>query len=63
MSNPSSKHMNAAKRIIRYIKGTSSFELRYERGMKKHSIQGFSDSDFAGDNCDWKSTSRQVFFI
>ena len=31
--------------------------------MKKHSIQGFSDSDFAGDSYDWKSTSGQVFFI
>ena len=63
MSNPSSKHMNAAKRVLRYIKGTSSFGLRYERGMKKHSIQGFSDSDFAGDSYDRKSTCRQVFFI
>ena len=62
MSNPSSEHMNAAKRVLRYIKGTSSFGLRYERGMK-HSIQGFSDSDFAGDSYDRKSTSGQVFFI
>ena len=38
MSNPSSEHMNAAKRVLRYIKRTSSFGLRYERGMKKHSI-------------------------
>ena len=37
MSNPSSEHMNPAKRVLRYIKGTSSFGLRYERG-KKHSI-------------------------
>ena len=54
--------MNAAKRVLRYIKGTSSLGLRYERGMKKHSIQGFSDSDFAGDSDDRKSTSVQVFF-
>ena len=63
MSNPSSEHMNAAKRVLRYIKGTSSFGLRYERGMKNHSIQGFSDSDFAGDSYDRKSTSGQVFFM
>ena len=54
--------MNAAKRVLRYMKGTSSLGLRYERGMKKHSIQGFSDSDFAGDSDDRKSTSVQVFF-
>ena len=63
MSKPSSEHMNAAKRVLRYIKGTSSFGLRYERGMKKHFVQGFSDSDFAGDKFDRKSTSGQVFFI
>ena len=63
MSNPSSEHMNTAKRVLRYIKGTSSFGLRYERCMKKHSIKGFSDSDFAGDSYDRKSTSIQVFFI
>ena len=63
MSNPSSEHMNATKRVLRYIKGTSSFGLKYERGMKKHSIQGFSDSDFPGDSNDRKSTSSQVFFI
>ena len=63
MSKPSSEHMNAAKRVLRYIKGTSSFGLRYERGMKKHFVQGFSDSDFAGDKFDRESTSGQVFFI
>ena len=63
MNNLSSEHMNAAKRVLRYIKGTLSFGLRYERGEKKHSIQGFSDSDFARDSDDRKSTSGQVFFI
>ena len=63
MNNPSSKHMNAAKRILRYIKRTSSFGLRYEKGKKNRSIQGFSDNDFAGYSDDRKSTTGQVFFI
>ena len=64
MSKPNSEHMSAAKRILRYIRGTSSFGLRYEKGKKKnYSIQGFSDNDFAGDSEDRKSTTGQVFFI
>ena len=63
MSKPNSEHMSAAKRILRYIRGTSSFGLRYEKGKKNYSVQGFSDSDFAGDSDDRKSTTGQVFFI
>ena len=63
MNNPSSEHISAAKRILRYIKGTSSFGLRYEKVKKKHSIQGCSDNDFAGDSDDQKSKTGQVFFI
>ena len=63
MNKSSSEHMSAAKRILRYIKGTSSFGLRYERGKRNYSIQGFNDSDFAGDSDDRKSTTDQVFFM
>ena len=63
MGKPNSEYMSAAKRILRYIRGTSSLSLRYERGKKNYSIQGFSDSDFAGDSDDRKSTTSQVFFI
>ena len=63
MSKPNSEHMSAAKRILRYIRGTSSFRLRYERGKKNYSIQGFSDNDFAGDSDDRKSITGQLFFM
>ena len=63
MSNLNSEHMSAAKRILRYIRGTSSFGLRYEKGKRNYSIQGFSNSDFAGDSNDRKSTTGQIFFI
>ena len=63
MSKPNSEHMSAAKRILRYIRGTSLFGLRYERGKKNFVVQGFSDSDFAGDRNDRKSTTGQVFFL
>ena len=63
MSKPNSEHMSEAKRILRYIRGTSLFGLRYERGKKNFVVQGFSDSDFAGDRNDRKSTTGQVFFL
>ena len=63
MNKLNSEHMNAAKRILRYIKGTSSFGLRYERRKKHYIIQGYSDSDFARDNDDRKSTVGQIFFF
>ena len=63
MSKPNSEHMSVAKRVLRYIKGTSSFRLRFERGKKNYSIQGYNDSDFAGDSDDRKSTTCQIYFL
>ena len=63
MSNPNSEQMSSAKQIVRYIRGTSSFGLRYEKGKRNYSIEGFSKSDFAGDSNDRKSTTGQIFFI
>ena len=34
MNKPNSEYMSAAKRILRYIRGTSSFRLRYEKGKR-----------------------------
>ena len=63
MNKTNSEHMNASKRILRYIKATSSFGLRYERGKKWYTIQGYSDSDFARGIDDRKSTTGQIFFV
>ena len=63
MNEPNSEHMNATKSIMRYIKGKSSFRLKYEIGKKQYLIQGYSDSDFARDNDDRKSTTGQIFFF
>ena len=63
MKKSNSKYMNAAKRILRYIRGTSSFDLRYEKGKRQYIIQCSSDSDSAGDNDDQKSTNGQILFL
>ena len=62
MSKPYSNHMAAAKRILRYIKGTPEYGLVYESD-KKLRLTGYCDSDYAGDIDDRKSTSGYIFLL
>jgi len=52
----------AVKRIMRYLKGTIDFGLCYNKGLSDECL-GYSDSDWAGDIGDRKSTSGYVFQI
>ena len=61
-SNPTTQHMTAVKRILRYLRGTTTLGLLYKRNGSK-AIVGFSDSDWGGDVDDRKSTSGYVFQI
>ena len=52
------------KHILRYLKGTIRYGCNYERGTElKPFLLGFSDSDFAGDVEDRKSTTCVVCFL
>lgn len=62
MENPTEMHLRAAKRIFRYLKGTTDFGIFYKK-VKKSSFLGFTDSDYAGDIDDRKSTSGNVFLM
>ena len=62
MSKPYSNHLVAAKRILRYIKGTSDYGLIY-KGNEVSKLVGFYDSDYAGDYDDRKSTSGYIFLL
>ncbi|GAU30874.1 hypothetical protein TSUD_15600 [Trifolium subterraneum] len=59
MSNPKASHMGAAKRILRYLKGTQDFGLAFPTSNKESKIEleGFSDSDWCGDKEDRRITS------
>ena len=48
MENPTEMHLRAAKRIFRYLKGTSDFGIFYKKG-RQSSFLGFTDSDYEGD--------------
>ena len=48
MENPKTTHFKAAKRILRYIKGTTNFSLLYSFS-NDYKLVGYSDSDWGGD--------------
>ncbi|KAE8254572.1 hypothetical protein A4X13_0g3372 [Tilletia indica] len=63
-SDPSSIHLIAAKRVLRYLRKTSGAKLTFG-GRKDEELQmeGFVDSDWAADRDDRRSTSGFVFTI
>ena len=62
MSKSYSNHMTAAKRILRYVKGTINFGLKYKSDEGSDLI-GYCDNDYTGDLDDRKSTSGFIFFL
>lgn len=62
MSNPTQMHWQACKRILRYLQGTLNLGIMYKKGGNTDLI-GFTDSDYAGDIEDRKSTSGYVFVL
>ncbi|GJT32150.1 retrovirus-related pol polyprotein from transposon TNT 1-94 [Tanacetum coccineum] len=53
---PKTSHLEAVKRIFRYIKGTTHLGLWYPKGTGIETVV-YADSDHAGDYVDRKSTS------
>jgi hypothetical protein len=56
-------HLIASKHVIRYLKGTVEYGLRYVADCE-FGLVGYIDSDWAGSGVtDWKSTSRCCFSL
>ncbi|GJY59313.1 retrovirus-related pol polyprotein from transposon TNT 1-94 [Tanacetum coccineum] len=60
--DPKTSHLEAVKRIFRYIKGTTHLGLWYPKGTDIE-IVVYTDSDHAGDYVDRKSTSGICTFV
>ncbi|XP_073311012.1 secreted RxLR effector protein 161-like [Primulina huaijiensis] len=60
MHCPSEVHLRAAKRVIRYVKGTTDLGVKFTKS-KEFKLVGFSDSDWGGSADDMKSTSGYCF--
>jgi hypothetical protein len=62
MAKPTELHLMAAKRVLRYLKGTIGLGVLY----KKEGCEGlvaYADSNYAGDIEDKKSTSGYAFML
>ena len=55
-------HLKAARRILRYIKGTINYGLIYDNDVNLDP-KGYCDADSAGSPNDRRSISRYVFMI
>ena len=62
MTEPRQIHWVEAKHILRYLRGTITYGLRYTSsdGLFLH---GYSDVDWVGSPVDWKSTSGYCFSL
>eukprot|EP00253_Pinus_taeda_P005822 PITA_05822 len=55
MANPGKEHWSAVKWVLRYLRGTSSYCISYNKSSEF--VCGYVDSDFAGDLDKRRSTS------
>jgi hypothetical protein len=62
MVEPRGVHLIAAKHVMRYLKGTIDYGLRYVSDCEI-SLQGFTNSDWVGSVADHKSTSGCCFSL
>ncbi|XP_038687506.1 secreted RxLR effector protein 161-like [Tripterygium wilfordii] len=60
MEKPFSNHWEAAKRILRYVRGTLDHGIFYEANIPINLV-GYIDSDVAGSMDDSKSISGYIF--
>jgi hypothetical protein len=63
LQNLSKEHETAAKRVLRYLKGTQHYGLTFQYNLNEPIVFGYSDTDWAGDADTRRSTSGYSFFV
>src|SRR3984885_12829257 len=61
-ANPKEMHLQAVKRIFKYLQGTQNYGLWYPRDTDL-TLHAYTDADWAGSVDDRKSTSGGAFFM
>ncbi|XP_060670182.1 secreted RxLR effector protein 161-like [Ziziphus jujuba] len=62
MQSPKKPHLEAVRRILRYVKGTINLGLLYKRG-EECKLVGYCDADYAGDHDTRRSTTGYIFSL
>lgn len=60
MQEPNKSHMEAIKQILRYVKGTLGYGVRYTQGGSI-SIVGYSDNNHNIDEDNTRITTGHIF--
>lgn len=60
MQNPKRPHLNAIRRVLRYVKGSVGQGVMFKRESNSK-LMGFCDADYAGDLDGRRSTTGYVF--
>eukprot|EP00873_Tetraselmis_striata_P034993 jgi/Tetstr1/455257/TSEL_042095.t1 len=63
MAKPEERHWQAAKRVLRYLKGTKTLGLTFSGGKADGLLHGYCDADWAGDVVSRRSTTGFVFML
>jgi hypothetical protein len=63
LERPTEEHLQAVKKILRYIAGTLEYGMRYGRRTGTVGLVGYCNSDLAGDIDTRKSTTGTLFFL
>ena len=62
MSKPTVAHLNLAKHVLKYLKGTKTLGLHFGKSDSKLNVYGYCDSDWGGSQ-DRKSISGYCFML
>ena len=62
MHKPTSEHLQAVKKVLRYLSGTLSHGL-FLRKQQTSSLHAYSDADWAGDSDDYVSTNAYIIYL
>ncbi|MCO5591345.1 hypothetical protein L7F22_045327 [Adiantum nelumboides] len=60
MQLPRKPHLDAMRRILRYVRVTLDYALFYDAGIQLH-VHGYTNSNWTGSSSDCRSTSGYMF--